>query len=347
MLYVTDLWTRENNSAYARNRIPGMTVTSKGTLIVYNEARMAGNDWAHMDIFMQRSEDHGKTFGAPILLAAGTEEIPTVNNPVMVEDHAGCLHFLYCENYAIRGARVLHRVSNDDGRTWSAPIDVSRMTLPFYRNAFALGPGHGICTKDGTLVIPIWMVPKCYEQEITAHGPSCISTLYSRDNGVSWQMGEIMLGDSSTPSPNETELALTSDGCVYLNARTKEHCRAVSYSSNGYNGWTPLRPDRTLTDPCCFGSTVSYCENGRNVLLFANCDSETERKNVTVRISFDDGKTWSHKKVLDADRGGYVETAVDSDCGTIYVLYETDWGKTCRLVVTDLDSLLSEEALTV
>ena len=345
MLYVTDLWTRENNPAYARNRIPGMTVTSRGTLIVYNEARTEGSDWARMDIFMQRSEDRGRTFGAPILLAAGTDEIPTVNNPVMVEDTAGALHFLYCENYAIRGARVLHRVSTDDGLTWGAPIDVTRMTLPFYRNAFALGPGHGICTGDGTLVFPIWMVPKCYEQEITSHGPSCISTLYSRDNGISWQMGEIMLGDSDTPSPNETSLALTADGRVYLNARTKAHRRAVAYSPNGYNGWSPLRPDGALTDPCCFGSAASYRYGGTTALLFANCDSETERKNVTVRVSLDGGRTWTHKKVLDADRGGYVETAVDNESGTVYVLYETDWGRTCRLAVTDLDFLFSEEEL--
>lgn len=339
------IWTRETPAcaAYARNRIPGMIVTSKRTVLIYNEARMEGGDWARMDIFLQRSTDHGATFGEPIYLARGSDACPTVNNPVMVEDNAGTLHFLYCENYGIRGGKILHRTSTDDGITWSEPADISRMTLPYYRNAFALGPGHGICTKDGTLVFAVWLVPKCYEQTITSHSPSVIGTLYSRDNGVSWQIGELLTGHDGCPSPNETTLALTEDDRIYLNARIQHPCRAVAYSKNGYNGWSPLRPDKSLRDPMCFGSTARYRCGNTSVLLFANCDCETARKNVTVRVSFNDGATWQHKKVLDAERGGYVEIAVDNAGGLIYVLYETDWGKTCRLAKMTLDELVAED----
>lgn len=339
MITVKDLWTREG-SPYRRNRIPGMIVTSRGTLIAYNEARMEGSDWARMDILMQRSPDGGETFEPPFVLARGTDARPTVNNPVMVEDRAGAIHFLYCEDYGIRGGRILHRISTDDGASWGDPTDLSLMTLPLYRNAFALGPGHGIRTEDGTLVIPVWMVPKCEEKEITAHVPSCIGTLYSRDSGVSWQIGELMIGNEEVPSPNETGVALTEDGRVYLNARVNAHYRAVAYSKSGYNGWTPLKPDRALVDPCCFGSVATYCYGGRHALIFSNCDCTSARKNVTVRVSFDGGATFSHKTVLDADRGGYVETAVDNASGRIYVLYETDWGETCRLARFTLDDLL-------
>jgi sialidase-1 len=341
MEFFSTVWKRED-SPYANNRIPGMIVTARGTLILYNEAREKGGDWAHMDIFMQRSEDFGRTFGEPIYLARGNDRFKTVNNPVMAEDQNGVLHFLHCEDYSIRGGRVLHRISTDDGLTWSEPQDITRMTLPLYRNAFALGPGHGICTKDGTLIFPIWMVPKCYEQEITSHVPSCISTLYSRDCGMSWQMGEILIGNSEAVSPNETTVTPTSDGRIYLNARVnKHHCRAVSYSQNGYRGWSPLTLDRSLTDPCCFGSSVTVETDGRTAILFANCDSESDRKNVTVRVSFDDGKTFSHKKVIDPDRGGYVEIAADQRNGLVYILYEENWGKSCHLCVMDFATLLS------
>lgn len=338
-MHEIELWNRDKTE-YCRHRIPGMIVTSKGTLLAYNESRFEGNDWARMDILLSRSTDGGKTFGEPICLARGSEEIPTVNNPVMVEDNAGALHFLYCENYGIRGGRILHCVSTDDGCTFGEPTDISRMTLPYYRNAFALGPGHGICTPDGTLVFPIWMVPKCYEQVITSHVPSCISTLYSRDNGVSFQMGEIMIQSEAVPSPNETEIALTSDGRIYLNARINRHCRAISYSKNGYSGWSPLTPDASLTDPCCFGSVVSITHNAKHALLFSNCSTESERKNVTVRISLDNGKTWTVKAVLNAQKGGYVESAFDKTRGYVYVLYETDYGKTCRLVTIPADELI-------
>ena len=92
------VWDSEKTE-YTRHRIPGMTVTERGTVIIYNEARHDGDDWALMDIFAQRSEDGGRTFGERIYLARGSEEINTVNNPVMMQDKNGRIHFLYCENY--------------------------------------------------------------------------------------------------------------------------------------------------------------------------------------------------------------------------------------------------------
>lgn len=338
MLQIRDLWAREH-SPYKRNRIPGMIVTSRGTLIVYNEARMEGSDWAQMDIFMQRSEDGGETFLPPLVLARGTETHPTVNNPVMMEDGVGAIHFLYCEDYGIRGGRILHRISTDDGLSWGDATDITASTLPFYRNAFALGPGHGIRTQDGTLVVPVWMVPKCYEQEENAHVPSCISTLYSKDNGAHFQLGDVLVGTEEIPSPNETELALLPDGRIYLNARMRRPRRAVAYSKNGYSGWTPLKADEALVCPMSFGSCVAYAHGGTSALLFSNCNSETARDHVTVRASFDGGATFPHALLLDETRGGYVETAVDNATGRIYVLYETDWGKTCRLATMTLDDI--------
>ncbi len=138
---------------------------------------------------MQRSEDHGKTFGEFIKLAEGSDEHQTVNNPVMVEDKNGRLHFLYCEDYTVNGGRALRRYSDDDGLTWSDPIDITAFTLPNNHNAFAFGPGHGIVTYEGTLIIPIWLVPKAFEAPIKSHSPSIISTFYSKDNGETWELG--------------------------------------------------------------------------------------------------------------------------------------------------------------
>jgi sialidase-1 len=191
------------------------------------------------------------------------------------------------------------------------------------------------------------MVPKEYRRELHSHKPSVISTLYSKDQGKTWKLGEILSSTSQVISPNETTAAETSDGRVYLNIRHMIGCRAKAYSKNGFSHWEEYGKDEALSDPCCFGSTASYGHNGRKALIFANCNSESERKNVTVRVSLDDGNSWAYAKCISADLGGYVETVVDNQTGYIYVLFETDWGKTCRLVVTDLDSLLSEEALTV
>ena len=89
-----ELWRPDDT--YANHRIPGMLVTDRGTLIVYCEARREASDWALMDILMQRSTDHGVTFSAKTVMAAGTQQHPTVNNPVMMQDQNGRIHFRYC-----------------------------------------------------------------------------------------------------------------------------------------------------------------------------------------------------------------------------------------------------------
>ena len=94
---IRSVWTPD--STYTHHRIPGIFVSTKGTVIIYNEARRDGSDWAHMDILARRSEDGGRTFSPAQALAYGTPEHPTVNNPVMAEDASGTLHFLFCETY--------------------------------------------------------------------------------------------------------------------------------------------------------------------------------------------------------------------------------------------------------
>lgn len=329
-------------SEYEKHRIPGMIVTSKGTIIIYNEARRTPSDWATMDVFAQRSTDGGKTFGEKIYLARSDEKVNTTNNPVMVEDGKGRIHFLYCEDYGIRGGRMLHRVSEDDGMTWGEAQDVTAATLPDYRNAFAFGPGHGIRTNDGTLVIPVWFVAKCYGEKDHSHHPSALSTFFSLDDGDTWQLGEIMRGTPVVPQPNETEVTLTSDGTIYLNARNATHYRASAYSKTGYSRWSELKLDYALKDAICFGSCVTYNHGGKQAILMGHCACYTDRTNVTVEVSLDDGKTWAHSKLLDDKEGGYVEMAVDNATGMIYVLYEEDWGAKCHLVAFDYEWLMSE-----
>ena len=326
-----DLW--EPDETYSNHRIPGMLVTDKGTLLVYCEARREASDWALMDILMQRSEDHGQTFSPKVVMAAGTEEHKTVNNPVMMQDKNGRIHFLYCEDYATKGGRVLRRYSDDDGLTWSAPIDITEFTMPIFRNAFALGPGHGITMLDGTLLVPVWMVPKYYHEHINSHIPSVLSTIYSKDCGETWAIGEILDTYKEVISPNETVAALTSDGRVYMNIRHMGHNRVKAYSCSGYSDWTHYVPDYKLPDAKCFGSVSAYDDGVHPYsLVFANCACQTARKEVTVRISNDDGQTYPISRIIDADRGGYVETAVDNKEGIIYVLYENEKGITDHFV---------------
>ncbi len=335
----TLLW--EPCEQYSKHRIPGMLVTRAGTVLVWCEARKTADDWSLMDILLQRSEDGGESFSEPIVLARGNETHKTVNNPVMIEDLRGRLHLLYCEDYAVNGGRVLRRFSDDDGLTWSDVYDLTPSTLAYDRNVFAIGPGHGLCTAAGDLVAAVWLVPKFFESPVTSHLPSAISTIYSRDGGESWQLGELLPLSVELFSPNETELALLEDGTVYLNCRLGGglNYRGRAYSKTGYSNWYDFSPDRSLHDPCCFGSVAALKESGSFLLLFANCENKRARSNVTLKGSVDGGKSWTLRRVIDAERGGYVEMNTDPVRQKIYLLYEDDWGTTGHFVSLDSSEL--------
>ena len=95
-----------------------------------------------------------------------------------------------------------------------------------------------------------------------------------------------------------------------------------------------------LLDPCCFGSVVRFRDGERYRLLSVNCEHETKRENVVLKVSDDDGLTWSVKRTIDVERGGYCDIAVDEENKLIYVLYERKWGTyvfLCRMTADWLE----------
>ena len=329
------VWTPDR---YAAHRIPGLVCTARGTLLFVCEARDTFSDWAHIDLLLYRSEDGGVTIDGPLLLASGDEAHPTVNNPVLIAARDGRVCFLYCRDYSVGGGDVFLRVSDDDGRTWSEPRDLMASTRPEAHAAFAFGPGHGIETPDGTLLSPVWFVPAGAHPDPRSHHPARVSVFYSKDRGDTWSLGEILPETPACPDPNETAAAVTTTGGVFLNTRlTGAGYRASAWSGTGIDGFTAFRPARDLPDPTCMGSVVSTDWRGRHVLLSVNCASTDERKNLTCRMSLDDGHTWPRALTVEPGDAGYADLAVRG--GTVWVLYEQRWGEVVRLARFSLDEI--------
>jgi len=317
-------------------RIPGIIVTRKGTILAYTEARRTnGNDWDSIDIVMRRSSDGGATFSPQRVIAQAPGKIErnpiaierkqgkpgdvTYNNPLAIAAADGSVHFLFCLEYM----RAFHMRSDDDGLTFSTPVEITSAFDAFRPDyawrVLAIGPGHGIQLRNGRLLASIWL---SLGTAGNGHHPSVATTIYSDDQGKTWHRGDIAISATPEfPDPNEATVAQLDNGSVMLNVRTeaKENRRTVITSKDGATAWTAphLQPD--LPEPICYASLLRL---SKKHLLFVNPDSRTKaRVNLTVRLSKDDGAHWPVSRTIEPGATGYADLAVEKD-GTILCLYE-------------------------
>ncbi len=334
----SDVFTA-GEGGFAGYRIPGIVVTKQGSVLAYCEARKhSKSDWGEIEIHLRRSTDGGRTWNSaakiahvgprlgrnPVALAkkSGGPNDQTVNNPVAISDRdTGAVHLLYCVEYM----RCFYIRSDDDGATWSRPVEITA-TFDAFRPTYewkviATGPGHGIQLREGRLLVPVWLSTS----QTSPHGPTVAATIYSDDHGRTWQRGEHVTPESF--GPNEAAVAELSDGRVLLNARQRSATaqRLIVTSRDGIAGWTKPRFDAVLTEPVCMAGLVMLPSTGTGKgprLLFTNpASGNRERKNLTVRLSEDDGMTWRVSKALESGPSAYSDLAVLPD-GTILCLYE-------------------------
>lgn len=339
-------------SAYATTRIPALVSSKKGTLLAFCEARVQNaGDWADMDILLRRSVDGGKTWLPTQTFAAREPKTPTSNCTPIVDADGRTIHVLYQRGYS----RCFYVKTTDEGATWSAPVDITatfeRFRPEYNWKVLAPGPGHAIQLskgkKKGRLVVPVWLCEPDPSRPGGDHRPSCIATVFSDDFGKTWQRGAIIanngdrIGADTLVNPSEHVAVELSDGRVMLNIRSESrpHRRLVAYSPDGATNWTKPVFDDELFDPVCMASLVRLPggKGEKPALLFVNPDSQADpsmlnpkvnfrrRQNLMAKVSLDDGKTWSVKKVLDSGSAGYSDLAVGPD-GTVYCLYETNAG---------------------
>lgn len=347
----TDLFTA-GEAGYSLYRIPGIVVTPRGTVLAYCEARKRGGDWGRIDIALRRSVDGGRSWSKPEIIVEVKGDLPmnplaaaqnldkpgenTANNPVAIVDHeTGAVHFLYCLEYM----RLFYMRSEDEGQTWSKPVEITSSVEPFREvydwKVIATGPGHGIQLrrgeKKGRLVVPVWLSTGTGGH---AHRPSVVSTIHSDDHGATWHCGEIAV--PNTPefiNPNETAVVQLADGTVMLNSRneSKSHRRLVTTSPDGATGWSTPAFDEELLEPICMAGMVRL-PGSEATIAFSNPHNldradrreqpggGRDRKNLSIKLSRDEGQTWPVNRVLEPAGSGYSDLAALDD--VILCFYE-------------------------
>lgn len=313
-------------------RVPGIVTTASGDVLVCYEGR--GREGNRRTLLMRRSRDQGRSFGPRVILKE-PEGGELLHNPMLIAGPGGRLWLLWCQDYT----RLFLRESGDDGETFgpvrelTGAIDGFRDRWPV--TLWAISPGHGLYMKDGTLVVPLWL-----SRGENAHLPACFACLYSRDQGESWQCSEIVPAANGIGDPTEASVAERRDGTLLATMRhEKPGVRRRAFAQGGPVCWSQPWMDQNLPDPVCSGALLSL---GGGKMAFVNCAYGDEpalerqrrgenvrwsldaRQNLTLRLSEDDGKTWSAGLTLEREAGAS-DLSISSDGRTVLCFYEQGW----------------------
>ncbi len=313
-------------------RIPALAVSANGTLLAFAEGRKkSASDTGKIDLAVRRSTDHGQTW-SPIQVI-WSDGPNTCGNPSPVLDReTGVLWLALTWNNGVDEARQIHaqtsrdtrRVfitsSSDDGATWDRPREITKAVKRTNWTWYATGPGGGLQIARGPyrgrLVIP------CDHNE-AGEDRYYSHVIYSDDHGATWKLGGTTPGDKV----NECQVVELTDGRLLLNMRNYERshkCRQVAISADGGLTWQDQRFDATLIEPLCQAAIrrLRWPEADRpGVILFSNPASPEQRVNLTLRASFDDGRTWPTAQVLHPGPSAYSDLAALPN-GDIVCLFE-------------------------
>jgi len=342
----TDVFVR-GTDGYHTYRIPVMVITTKGTVLLFCEGRKRSRrDSGDIDLLLKRSTDGGRTWSRQVLIYEEGGDAPIrVGNPCAIAERGrNVVHLLFTRG---GGECLFYMKSTDDGLTWSEPIKTSDVPgqKEYSEGNFlegfggsevriGAGPVHGIQTKTGRLIAPCYVGRTLGKER---RGQSCI--IYS-DDGKTWKAGGLVPYDPQLRT-GECTIVERADGSLLLNMRTGAPglyafgYRTTSVSTDGGLTWSKPVVDKNLPCPACQASMISLDENE---ILFLNPAvhrrggfSLWSRRNLTLRLSQDGGRSWPYSRVINKGLAGYSDMAITKD-GKILCAFENGTRDYCEKI---------------
>ena len=353
---------QEGHQSY---RIPAIVALPNGDLLAIAEGRVQNSgDFGDINVVMKRSSDKGKSWSELTTLV--DNDSLQAGNPAPVVDRMDpefpngriFLFFNTGNNHEgeVRKGKGLREAwyitSSDNGATWTDPVNI---TLQVHRpkqphihpsydfaedwRSYANTPGHALQFTSGKYRGRIFVPanhsagePQEHFHDYAAHG------YYTDDHGKTFNLGQSV----TIPGSNESTATDLADGTLMMNIRNQsgdKRARIVALSSTGGTSWDTVYFDMNLPDPVNEGSIQTVGKkNGKNILAFCNAADTSHRDNLTLRISYDEGKSWKENIVIDkAPRGKERNHSAYSDIvrvgdNEIGILYEQ--GAYSRIVFT-------------
>jgi sialidase-1 len=327
-------------------RIPSLLVTQQGSILAFSERRLGLHDHAQNDIVLKRSTDNGQTWGDEIV--AYEDGMNSINDPLTVQLANGRILLMFARfpygrhardsgwikmadlGYDDRQANILTFVchSDDDGLTWSEPVDISRQVKsPKLLNANT--PGAMIqLTKGphkGRILTGLWGTLPIIAGDMRSREWRIV-VAWSDDNGQSWKRTELLEDASGKGFPNECQLAEAANSDIVLISRNQDgdRFRKKAISTNGGTTWSPINIDKGLSSVACMGSLIKGPVHADGTWdLWASFPSNTGRKDGQIAVSRDNGQTWSIVTIIPG-LFSYSALQVSPDQTNLLCFYESN-----------------------
>ena len=332
------LW-KKGEGIYNNYRIPSLIVSKKGTLLAFAEGREAG-DTGDIDVLLKISYDNGLSWSDEKIIL--DDAYNTIGNPTPVVDFQSGRIWLFTtwNNGKDNESQIINKTSlsprkpyscysDDDGITWSKPVDMSTNLGDDSWGWYATGPGIGIQIKNGKYKDRL-LIPANHSYDDTKGkirgGPFSYGShvIYSDDYGKSWKKSS-----SIRPGCNESQIVELNNGYLMMNMRSynNKYSRAISISSDGGQTWSEIHHDYQLVESRCQASVLNYGNhNGNKLHIFSNPSVPIGRTNMTIKISFDDCKSWNVSKQIYSGFSAY-SCLTKLPNGNIGLLFEMGGGK--------------------
>ena len=325
LLERTDVFT-SGRDGYFAYRIPALQTAPDGSLLAFAEARKyhlndPGFDKQDIDLVMKRSTDNGHTWSEMRVIEDPGERWSAANPSTLVDRDTKRVWLFYLRGkperntYTARAGtddiRILARTSDDNGMAWSGPMDLTSATRdladPKWRTS-VVGPGGGIQCRDGRLAIPVWK-----------YAPWGVFATVSTDHGRTWQRGELV----PNVSGDECQLVELADGRWLFDIRQQSgphRWRATSRDAG--QTWSQPRAGETVSAVACAIKRFTLKTNGddRDRLLWTG-PKGPDRSNLVVRVSYDEGTTFTNEHSIYAGPAAYSDLTILQD-RTVGALWE-------------------------
>lgn len=314
-----DLFNATRRAGVACYRIPAIITAPNGDLIAAIDERVpsCGDLKLSRDIniVIRRSADGGDSW-SEIETVVDYPLGKSASDPSMVVDKVTGAIFMFFNFMDLDHEKDVYYLkvikSINNGQTWSSPVDItSQITKSEWRNDFKfITSGRGIQASSGKLLHTLVDLEKG------------LHLFGSDDHGESWY-----LIDTPIIPGDESKIIELTDGTWMINSRVNSGGFRVVHTSTDEGATWLSKPDSSLIDPGCNASIIRYTSINegadKNRILFSNAKMKDERSNMTIRISYDEGKSWTDGKTIYHGGSAYSSMTILAN-GDIGLLFEKD-----------------------